>query len=117
MGEVVAIKTRRHKQWCRFLSHLAPGIAIIFVLLFAVGISLIQERSVRAENLTVFFDTAADHSHGQKSVLFIRARFPDDLGGALPSDAVLSSNSSVADNDFRNYSFGQFAITWNVGPV
>jgi len=47
----------------------------------------------------------------------MRARFPDDPGGALPSDVTLNTNATAANSDFRAYSYNQFSLTWNVGPV
>ena len=62
-------------------------------------------------------DTGPNRSHGQKSLLFIRARFPDDPNGALPTDSQLNNNAAFANRDFLAYSYGQFSLTWNVGPV
>src|SRR3982750_3092772 len=59
---------------------------------------------------------AFDHTHGQKSILFIRARFSDDQSGALPSDANLNTVGATAKSDSLAYSYNQFSLTWATGP-
>jgi hypothetical protein len=54
---------------------------------------------------------------GQKRLLFIRANFPDDPGGALPTNANLYSNASIANTDFLIASFGLFSLDWTIGPT
>jgi hypothetical protein len=57
------------------------------------------------------------NSIGQKKLLFIRANFPDDLGGALPTSVNLNSNANTANADFLIASFGLFSLNWTIGPV
>ena len=56
-------------------------------------------------------------STGQKRLLFIRASFPDDPSGALPTSANLSSNASQANADFLTSAFGLFSLNWTIGPA
>ena len=50
-------------------------------------------------------------------MLFIRAHFPDDAGGPLPTDAMENRDASIANSDYQAYSYGQLSLSWNVGPV
>jgi hypothetical protein len=40
---------------------------------------------------------APDTSHGEKHLLFIRAVFPDDATGSLPTDGQLNANAGNAN--------------------
>ena len=98
-------------------------VAFVLALIVVVVLCLVPAAfKARASHVTKTPSVASstgplDHSHGQKSLLFIRARFPDDPSGALPSDATLNNISNIAKADFRAYSYNQFSLTWNVGPV
>jgi hypothetical protein len=111
------------QAWSGFHSvSLCFAIALIVSILLSVASASIRARTGQnAQPTNAIFPgdslSPLDHSHGQKSLLFIRARFPDDPGGALPSDATLNANAILANSDFRAYSYNQFSLTWNVGPV
>ena len=59
----------------------------------------------------------SDHSHGLKSVLFIRAHFPDDAGAPLPTDVMENRDAAKTNSHYQAYSYGQFSLSWNVGPL
>ena len=70
--------------------------------------------TARKPNLVALVPDAA---HGQKRLLFIRATFPDDSAGTLPTDASLNTSGSTANSDFQKYSYNQFSLMWTIGPT
>lgn len=113
------IKTTEEKQAGLSARFVVTLFGFIVVTTFAVMPAYFKTNAGRITNnfSTVTKNAPLDRSHGQKSVLFIRARFPDDPAGALPSDATLNSIANIASTDFATYSYNQFSLSWVVGPM